>query len=183
MTTGFICTYNRGKERESIKEILSTLKIIILKLKITSKTENNNEQNFRIKDLKNVKNHFLIENLTEFEAMKIFAELKPGTFKFTQRIYPIQFISSTKHLENLKNFFEHKKIEGSFKIDYKATCSDLNLKEEIFQQILELNKENKVNLKEPENIFIIRAIKNYLCFSVIEQKDKQTNFNFNKENF
>lgn len=180
--SGFLCTYNNGFYKSAKLELLMALKIIQLKLLNEEETDIPKKEKFVIKELKNIKNIILIENKTSKDIMRCFELLTKNSFNKIQRIFPIQSFFSENTKLNIKNFVEEKEITESFKIFYKERCSDLFLKEFVFQTIIKKFENVKVDLTKPKYIFLVQVVKNFVCLTLLENKGEEVeSFNFSKD--
>ncbi|KRH94781.1 hypothetical protein M153_1490008501 [Pseudoloma neurophilia] len=188
MKNGFFVTCLMNKQRESFNEINS-----VLNLKFPSKNDDqsNDEEKFEnifkkkqpkrlsLETFKGISNIFFIKKIVQildkqncnksFLFQQAFADSK---LKNTCNVYFMDFFGQYGDFQpQYLSQAIHSKLKNSdiktFKINFKKRKSSLDIKETIFQIILDACKELKVDLDNPDIVINIQIIKSFMGFGFI----------------
>ncbi|KCZ76238.1 hypothetical protein H311_02771 [Anncaliia algerae PRA109] len=193
LKSGFLISCNKNKEALSQKEIISTLSLLSYKpyimnnafdyeLELQKILTNLKKNHFDIINLKNTQSIYMI--LCTEDVLNIFYKINQK-FKYTHKIIPLKRIHSFVDFNKLdyRNLFDDfiEEINKLENITYKIYYSHRNTNKEIKNSIINYIADRvqlKVDLCNPDYLFIVEVIKNYIGCSIIENR----NFNFNIEN-
>ncbi|RVD92886.1 hypothetical protein TUBRATIS_005940 [Tubulinosema ratisbonensis] len=180
---GFLVTCIKNKEQSSQKEVMdqiysSNYNPHLVKESDNFKKElevalsNLKKKKFELISLRNTQCIYLIQTMED--VLKIHKNFNIN-LKYTFKIIPLQkliFINNFSPL-NLSFIFDdlifklNLEKEKTYKINYEHRNTAKEKKEEIFNYLAK-NIKLKVNLKEPDYIFNVQIVKNYLGCSVLK---------------
>lgn len=187
--SGFFITCKMGRETKSVAELKTCLSSISISSpgstadmmqQFYNELGEFKSEKFKFDSQINVKNVIICKNLTATPISEIYSKMRQfkNTLKHTCRIIPISSFVKFRNFESeVARYISelNSKIGKTYKISYEHRITDPKYKESIFSAVVN-NVTLKVNLKCPDYILVIQAVKNLIGLSLVENGDDDYNF-------